>query len=117
MTYHRRMHDETKPVAMTEEQLRDLAVRVAGEMKAAAGSTDAVSASGGGSRHRNLPEDVRSRFIDVRTALFQRGIFDPVLVRFDTATGTQAATAEVGDQLARIAEGLPLPGPGAVTEI
>jgi len=30
--------------------------------------------------------EVRQRFIEVRSELFQRGIYDPVLVRFDSAT-------------------------------
>ncbi|HEX8154720.1 MAG TPA: hypothetical protein VF698_16430, partial [Thermoanaerobaculia bacterium] len=61
----------------------------------------------GGSRQRGLPEDLRLRFIGVRSSLFQRGIYDPVLVRFDTASAPQAATSEVAEQLAKVAEGLP----------
>ena len=47
-----------------------------------------------------LPAELRARFIKVRTALFQRGIYDPVLVRFDSATAPRASVAEVADALA-----------------
>lgn len=53
-----------------------------------------------------LPPDLRKRFIDVRAELFQRGVYDPVLVRFDSATVTPASTAEIADQLAQIASSL-----------
>ncbi len=53
-----------------------------------------------------LPPDLRARFIEVRAALFQRGVYDPVLVRFDSATVPQASIAEVADQLASIAASL-----------
>ena len=49
---------------------------------------------------------LRGRFIEVRSALFQRGIYDPVLVRFDSATAPRATTGEVAEQLATVAEGL-----------
>ena len=87
------MHDEAPPIAMTLEQLKELAVRVSGELKAASATP-------------NPPAELRARFIKVRTALFQRGIFDPVLVRFDTATAPQASTAEIADQLATVARSL-----------
>jgi hypothetical protein len=53
-----------------------------------------------------LPEALRERFIRVRTALVQRGIFDPILVRFDTASAPQASTKEVAEQLAAVASAL-----------
>ena len=53
-----------------------------------------------------VPLPLRQRFIAVRTALFHRGVYDPVLVRFDSATAPLATPAEVGAQLARVAEGL-----------
>ena len=53
-----------------------------------------------------LPEDLRKRFIDVRAVLFQRGIFDPVLARFDSATVPKASAQEVGQELAKVAESL-----------
>jgi hypothetical protein len=70
---------------MTHAEIKEQALKVAAEMKAASS--------------KPLPPDVRRRFIDVRTALFQRGIYDPVLVRFDSATAPKASTAEVADQL------------------
>ncbi len=50
--------------------------------------------------------DLRERFINVRAALFQRGIYDPVLVRFDSATAPRASTAEIAEQLATVAASL-----------
>ena len=89
---------------MTNEELKSMAAEVATELQSATGSEPA--ATGGGSRQRGLPEPLRERFIRVRTALFQRGIFDPVLVRFDTASAPQASTKEVGEQLAAVASSL-----------
>ena len=49
---------------------------------------------------------LRERFIDVRSNLFQRGIYDPVLVRFDSATAPKATVEEVAEQLSAVAESL-----------
>jgi hypothetical protein len=76
---------------MTNEELRSMAAEVGNELQSATGA---------------LPQPLRERFIRVRTALFQRGIFDPVLVRFDTASAPQASTKEIGDQLAAVVAGL-----------
>ena len=84
-------HDEKLPIAIPLEELRNLAAAVAEQMKAAA---DPVA------------PDLRARFIDVRSALFQRGIYDPVLVRFDSATAPRASVQEVGEQLATVAQSL-----------
>jgi len=89
---------------MTNEELKSMAAEVAVEMQSA--TVGEPAATGGGSRQRGLPEPLRERFIRVRTALFQRGIFDPVLVRFDTATAPQASTKEVGEQLAAVANSI-----------
>jgi hypothetical protein len=89
---------------MTNEELKTMAAEVAAELQSATGAEPA--AAGGGSRQRALPEALRERFIRVRTALFQRGIFDPVLVRFDTASAPQASTKEIGEQLAAVASAL-----------
>ena len=83
------------------DEIRAMAIQVAHELHSVAGAF--AIASGGGSRPRGLTEDLRMRFLAVRTALFQRGFFDPVLVRFDTATGTQASTAEIAQQLKAVA--------------
>ncbi|HYR28467.1 MAG TPA: hypothetical protein VEU30_08375 [Thermoanaerobaculia bacterium] len=98
-------HDEKLPISMPLEELKTQAAAVAAELRSA-GSAGAPAASGGGSRHRGLPEELRNRFIDVRAALFQRGIFDPVLVRFDTASVTQASTAAIAEQLETVAGAL-----------
>lgn len=94
------------PVTLPVEQLKEMASHVAADLAAVATAQTTPAATGGGSLHRGLSEDLRSRFIIVRAALFTRGIYDPVLVRFDTATAPQASTAEVARQLANISAGL-----------
>jgi hypothetical protein len=71
--------------------LKQMAAAVAEELKTAG---DAPAA------------DLRARFIEVRAALFQRGIYDPVLVRFDSATAPRASTQEIAEQLASVAASL-----------
>jgi len=71
------------------------------EIKAAAAETAAAMQNA-----EAIPADVRARFIAVRTALFQRGVFDPVLVRFDSATAPRATNGEIAAELAKIAEAL-----------
>ena len=46
-----------------------------------------------------MTPELRARFIAVRAALFTRGIYDPVLVRFDSATVPQVSAAEAGEAL------------------
>ncbi|HEX8171759.1 MAG TPA: hypothetical protein VF824_14575 [Thermoanaerobaculia bacterium] len=53
-----------------------------------------------------LSPALRERFILVRAALFQRGIYDPVLVRFDSFTAPKASASEVAEQLASVAASL-----------
>jgi hypothetical protein len=93
--------------ALSLDRLKQMAIAVADALKAVP-SADAVpiANTGGGSRHRGLPEDLRQRFIAVRAALFTRGIYDPVLVRFDTATVAQAPTSEIAEALATVAAAL-----------
>jgi hypothetical protein len=50
--------------------------------------------------------EVRRRFIEARALLFQRGIFDPVLVRFDSATAPRATNEEIANQLDALAASL-----------
>lgn len=76
---------------MTLDEIRTGAAAVASEMKAA-GET--------------LTPDLRARFIAVRGALFHRGVYDPVLVRFDSATAPRATVAEVAEQLENVATSL-----------
>lgn len=83
-------HEEKLPIAIPLEELRTLAAAVAEELKSAGAVT---------------PE-LRQRFIDVRAALFHRGIYDPVLVRFDSATAPPASAQEIGEQLATVATSL-----------
>lgn len=49
---------------------------------------------------------LRARFIEFRTALYRRGIYDPVLGRFDTHTVTPSSASEVAGQLAQLAGSL-----------
>lgn len=99
-------NDQQRPVPRSLDQLRASASAIAEELKAVPDASGGAQSSGGGSRHRGIPEDLRKRFIDVRATLFQRGVYDPVLVRFDTATAPQATTAEVAEQLSTIAASL-----------
>jgi hypothetical protein len=72
---------------MTIEDFRAVVARLAEEMR----------------RAPDLSADQRRRFIAVRAELFQRGVFDPILARFDTVTVTRASTQEVANELAAIA--------------
>jgi hypothetical protein len=54
----------------------------------------------------SLSLELRKRFIALRSYLFQRGIFDPVLARFDSVTVSRASVQEIADQLEAIAAGL-----------
>jgi hypothetical protein len=99
------MDEAAHKPAMSQQELKAMTAEVAEELKAAAAQS-AAPVSGGGSLPRNLPDGLRERVIAVRSALFQRGVFDPVLVRFDSATVTPASTAELADQLAAVATSL-----------
>lgn len=57
-------------------------------------------------RSESISPELRARFINARTALFKRGIYDPVLVRFDSYTAPKASAQEVGEQLAAVAAGI-----------
>jgi hypothetical protein len=105
------MHENDRKEApwMSIDDLKTAGAAVAADLKKAAGSgkeETKLSGTGGGSRHRGLPEDLRQRFIDVRAELFRRGACDPVLIRFDTATVDQAPTAAVADQLTTLVSNL-----------
>jgi hypothetical protein len=70
------------------------------EIKAAAGALARDLETG------PMTPDLRARFIAVRSAIIRRGVFDPVLMRFDTATVPPASQSEVARQLAEIAQSL-----------
>ena len=53
-----------------------------------------------------MTSELRTRFIAVRTALFQRGVFDPVLNRFDTITVPRASIKEIAAELDALASSL-----------
>jgi hypothetical protein len=86
MTHH---DDQKDPIRIPLDDLRALASAVAEEMKSGA-----------------VSPQLRERFINVRAALFQRGIYDPVLVRFDSATASRATNEEIAEQLATVAGSL-----------
>lgn len=79
---------EKHPIIIPVADLKRMAAEVADELRAATQPVDGA---------------LRGRFIEVRTALFQRGIYDPVLGRFDSATVPVAPPAEVAEQLSAIA--------------
>ena len=88
MTYDQ--HDDDKlPIAIPLEELKRDAAAVAEELKSG-----------------SLSPELRERFIHVRSALFQRGIYDPVLVRFDSYTVAKASAEEIAEQLATVAASL-----------
>ena len=82
-------HDDKLPIAIPLAELKQEAAAVAEAMQSG-----------------ELSAALRERFINVRAALFQRGIFDPVLVRFDSATAPRATAQEIAEQLAAIATNL-----------
>lgn len=84
-------HDDQLPIAIPIERLKEDALAIAEALEAAA---------------EPLPPDLRQRFITIRAALFQRGIFDPVLVRYDSATVPRASLQEIGEELAAVAAAL-----------
>lgn len=94
--------------AKSRDEIKSMASAVAADLRKAAEAVrgEPASPTGGGSRQRALPEDLRQRFINVRTALVERGIFDQVLARFDTAAAPQETTLEIADELAKVASTL-----------
>lgn len=89
------------------EEIARSAQRIAAEMREAlAGGAVEGGGAQQGSAHRKLPEAVRKNFIDFRASLFDLGIYDPVLVRFDTATASQADTSAIADRLMAVSASL-----------
>jgi hypothetical protein len=84
-------NDDTLPVAIPLDELKHQAAAVAVLLQAS----------------ETVSPELRAQFIRVRAALFQRGIYDPVLVRFDSATAPRATLTEIGAQLATVAASLP----------
>lgn len=85
------MEEATRnPIGIPIPDLKAAAAALAGELRSATAITP----------------NVRRRFIDLRAALFLRGIYDPVLVRFDSATAPAASPAEIAEQLESVATSL-----------
>jgi hypothetical protein len=76
---------------MSVEEIKKNAAAIAEELRAAKSP---------------LPPALRQRFIDLRASLFQRGVYDPILVRFDSATVSPATNAEIAAELTQIAASL-----------
>jgi hypothetical protein len=76
---------------------------VIGDLKSATAAM-AVEIAGAVTDGGALSPALRTRFIAVRTELFKRGIFDPVLARFDSATVPAVSLAEIAEELAKVAE-------------
>lgn len=74
---------------MTTEEIRAAAAALARELEAG-----------------TVTPQLRARVIAVRAALFQRGVFDPVLARFDSATVAPATPAEIARELNEISQSL-----------
>lgn len=84
------MKDPQRPIAMTVDEIKAAASDVASAMK----SAEVISPA------------LRERFITVRAALFQRGVYDPLLVRFDSYTVPKATAAEIAERLTQVAASL-----------
>jgi hypothetical protein len=52
---------------------------------------------------QTLTGDLRTRVIALRTKLVERGLYDPVLGRLDSATVAQSSVTEVAQQFEKIA--------------
>jgi hypothetical protein len=89
----------------TIDELKREAERIAAELGELTSSLPPGSGNQQGSAHRGWPAELRQRFIRLRGALMERGIYDPVLVRFDTASAPQAETAKIAEQLNAWAQG------------
>ena len=90
----------------TNAELAREAERLAAELSEASANLPDGGGTTQGSAHRKLPEALRSRFIQLRAELFERGMYDPVLVRFDTATAPQASTKAIAERLEAVASSL-----------
>lgn len=53
-----------------------------------------------GSAHRPLSDDLKRRLLSLRSDMFEAGIYVPLLVRFDSATVSQADSRAIAEQLA-----------------
>jgi hypothetical protein len=76
------------------------------DLKVTAGNIARAIRESGASTNRNLPPQLRALIVEVRGELFQRGVFDPVLARFDSATVPQVSLQELADELVALASNL-----------
>ncbi len=84
------MHHE--PVALNVAEIKARAVAIAEKMKTLGDAP--------------LPAALRTDLVEVRSALFQRGIYDPVLGRLDSATVPQATPKELAEELVALSASL-----------
>jgi hypothetical protein len=54
-----------------------------------------------------MTEEQQRRFIALRSEMYVRGIYDPVLVRFDSITAPRATVKELAEELAVIGSQTP----------
>ncbi len=82
------MTSETTPtILLTGAEVQAAALQLATEIR----------------RDNAISGDVRKRFVSLRAALFQQGIYDPVLGRFDSATAPPVSPERLATQLEAIA--------------
>ncbi|HET7711320.1 MAG TPA: hypothetical protein VFL80_05270 [Thermoanaerobaculia bacterium] len=84
------MHEAAPTVTATSSDLRAVASELAGAIRAGA----------------TIAPEIRSRLIVLRAALFQRGIYDPVLARVDSITVPPVSADRLAAQLEEIASSL-----------
>jgi hypothetical protein len=76
------------------------------ELKTAAAEVSRALRSARAASNRELPKELRDRFIAIRAELFRRGVFNPILVRFDSATVPQATPQQIAEEMHLVAENL-----------
>jgi len=96
-------HDSAVHRIRSAEEIARASVTVAAALRQ---NPAATGAAGGGSIQRGLSSAVHATFIQLRGALYERGLFDPVLARFDSATAAPASNGEIAEQLDAITQSL-----------
>ncbi|HVT44552.1 MAG TPA: hypothetical protein VMT00_09190 [Thermoanaerobaculia bacterium] len=100
------MEQEIEARPLTGEEIARAAASLAEEMERA---TEGVEERLGTALDRNQREaraigkELWERFIALRRELIRRGVHDPILGRFDSATVVQAGTAAIAEQVRRVA--------------
>jgi len=82
--------DENHPVALSLPDVKAAASSLAAEIK----------------KSSELSPALRARLIAVRSALFQLGVYNPILSRLDSATVSRAPIGEIAEELGKVASSL-----------